>query len=157
MSTKTNTTLILIITITILITILASTNATAAYTGPIKLIPTSHFGREVNKTETEKHAGPPLENTCTTISNDTCQPGKESTTTTTYANPRSAAVEDDPTNPDYKNIYTVDQNNNRIQEITPDGTFVRMFGWMLTKQRKKKAHHNKNETHAPPSQKTLAK
>ena len=135
MSTKTNITLILT-TITILITI-TSTNATAAYTGPIKLIPTSHFGREVNKTETEKHAGPLLENTCTAISNDTCQPGKESTTTATYADPRSTAVEDDPTNPDYKNIYIVDKNNNRIQEITSNGMFVRMFGWDVNETKEK--------------------
>jgi hypothetical protein len=111
-----------------------STSAGAApYVGPIKLLSSNHFGREVNLSEVDKAGGPALEDVCLEPNGkagvDTCQAGRESSIQGGFSYPRGVAVESDPSSPDYENIYVVDNVNNRVQEITPAGAFVSMFGW----------------------------
>jgi hypothetical protein len=97
-------------------------------TPPVKLIVTNHFGREVNLTEVDKHAGGSLENICTVSSGDICQEGKESTAPGGFDYPEGVAINDDPTSPQYQRVYVADTANNRVQELTPAGQFVSMFG-----------------------------
>lgn len=122
----------------VILTLDATVRAYAApYTGPIKEIPASYFGREVNLTEVEKHSGPAFEDVCDANGNSVCQPAKESTIAGGYAFPQGVAVDDDLTSADYGNIYVADTANSRIQEITAAGAFVRMFGWNVNETKEK--------------------
>jgi hypothetical protein len=82
----------------------------------------SHYGAKVNATTGGSF--------CTLPSGDTCQPGEESAIPGGFGSsgPWGVAVNADPASPDYGNIYVADQANNRVQELTPSGQFVRMFG-----------------------------
>lgn len=95
---------------------------------PIKEIPFGHFGREVNLTEVEKHGGPALEDVCSVPSGDTCKTGRESSIPGGFSFPQGVAVEDDPASPDYGNVYVADTDTARVQELTPSGAFLSMFG-----------------------------
>src|SRR6202035_5338738 len=112
--------------------------ASGACAVPIKLIVANHFGSEVNLTEVEKDVGSALEDVCEVGSNSVCQSGKESAIAGGYTFPTGAAVESDPASPDRGNIYVADTVNNRIQEITPSGGFVRMFGWGVNQTKAEK-------------------
>ena len=89
------------------------------------LLFTARFGREVDLTQVEAHAGPTLEDVCTVESGDTCKYGNESSSTGGFTNPEGVAVGPEPT--DY--VYVADKVNGRVQIFTPDGVFVSMFGW----------------------------
>jgi hypothetical protein len=102
-----------------------------AEAAPVKLILSNHFGREVNLTEAK--AGHALEDTCTVVSGDQCQPGKESGEAGGFAYPRGIAVETDPTSPRSGDIYVADTVNNRVQELTATGVFVAMFGGQVNR------------------------
>jgi hypothetical protein len=103
--------------------LVAATGAQASEP-PVKEILTSHFGREVNLTETNAHAGAVLEDVCTVESNDTCQPGKESSLAGGFASNGPHSVASSPNG----NIYVLDDQNYRVQELTAMGEFVLMFG-----------------------------
>jgi DNA-binding beta-propeller fold protein YncE len=120
-----------------------ASGAGAAYTGPVKEDLATHFGREVNLTETGK--GPALEDFCDQKTGDTCSTGKESSIAGGFAQPRGVAVKDDPTNPQ---IFVADTINNRVQEISATGAFISMFGWEVnqTKVQAVKAKEAKGET-----------
>ncbi len=67
---------------------------------------------------------------CTVASGDTCQAGAISTIPGGFGElpyPK-LAVNTDPASPSYGNIYTTDLFNFRVQELTPAGKFVLMFG-----------------------------
>ncbi|MGC2374838.1 MAG: hypothetical protein WA484_13275 [Solirubrobacteraceae bacterium] len=98
------------------LTTLASLPATAraAGQGPVKLVPTTQVGFKVDKTTGK--------NTCPILSSDECQPGIRSEEPGSFAYPEAVAAA--PTG----NVYVVDQGNRRIQELTPSGEFMLMFG-----------------------------
>ncbi len=87
---------------------------------PVKEIVSSHFGREVNLTETGK--GPALEDVCTVASKDECQAGRASSEPGGLTEAESLAVAPD------GNVYVAEGVNGRVQEFTSSGAFVLMFG-----------------------------
>ncbi|HEY3828918.1 MAG TPA: NHL repeat-containing protein [Solirubrobacteraceae bacterium] len=89
---------------------------------PVKLVLTSHFGREVNLTETSLKGGPALEDVCATASKDECQQARPSSEPGGFARPSGVAGASD------GNVYIGDSANNRVQEFTAAGDFVAMFG-----------------------------
>ncbi len=101
-------------------TLLIAASAQAA--PPVKLVLASSFGREVNLTQANLKAGAVLEDLCTSISGDTCQPGKTSTIAGGFKVPESVAGAPD------GNVFVADQGNDRIEEFTANGEFVLMFG-----------------------------
>jgi hypothetical protein len=96
----------------------ASANATPV---PIKLIPNARFGREVNITQVKAKSGPVLEDVCSEPAKE-CQEATESSVAGGYSNPESVAGAPN------GNVYVVDNDNHRIQELEPNGKFVLMFG-----------------------------
>ena len=80
---------------------------------PVKLVLSSHLGWEVDQTTKA--------NVCTTASKDICQAGKASAKPEGYEYPEGVAGLAD------GDIYVAD-NNQRIQELTPAGEFIAMFG-----------------------------
>jgi hypothetical protein len=87
---------------------------------PNKLLLSSHFGREVDRSSGA--------NVCTVASKDECQPGRESGEADGFAAPKSVAVDNDPASAGYGHVYVADTANHRIQELTADGRFLAMFG-----------------------------
>ncbi len=90
---------------------------------PVKEIVSSHFGREVNLTEAGK--GVALENVCTVESKDQCRPGQAGTEPGALTEALSIAVAPS------GNVYiaeAADGVTHRVQELTPSGAFVLMFG-----------------------------
>lgn len=83
---------------------------------PVKLVPASHIGWEVN--------GATGANVCTVASKDPCRSGRQGATAGGFEYPSSVAVD-----PRTGNLYTTDDSNNRVQELTAAGAFVAMFGW----------------------------
>jgi len=95
-----------------------------------KMVFTGEFGREVNLTELDAHAGlsPELEDVCTTASGDECQVGnKAKNIQGGFEFPEGVAAGPEPTN----YVYVADKVNNRIQVFTATGAFVEMFGWKV--------------------------
>jgi len=89
---------------------------------PVKLLLSSQFGRQVNLTETEKAGGPALEDVCTVVSKDECQPGLLSELAGGLSSSYSVAASPN------GNLYVAEYQNLRVQEFTPAGEFVLMFG-----------------------------
>ncbi|HEY3829467.1 MAG TPA: NHL repeat-containing protein [Solirubrobacteraceae bacterium] len=111
--TRTRRTLPLVIAVTVA---LLSTGGAQAAAPPVKLVPDSYLGLEVNATTKA--------NVCTVESKDACQPGTFSAAPGAfeYSEGVAVAVEDS------SNIYVADSGNERIQELTDTGEFVLMFG-----------------------------
>ncbi|HEY3830328.1 MAG TPA: NHL repeat-containing protein [Solirubrobacteraceae bacterium] len=110
------------ITLTAIIMTLAVAAGARAAVPPVKLVPTNHFGREVNLTEKNAKAGPALEDVCSVQSKDECQPGTPSSTAGGFEYPESVASAPN------GNVYIADKGNGRVQELTATGEFVLMFG-----------------------------
>ena len=91
----------------------------AAAATPNQFVLQSHFGREVDKTTAA--------NVCTIASMDECQPGKESGEAAGYLFPGSVAVNRE------GDVYVADGVNHRVQELSPQGVFITMFGWNVDK------------------------
>jgi hypothetical protein len=83
------------------------------------------FGWNVDKTKVELGGAVTQaeKNVCTAVSKDTCQKGEKGGLAGQMATPESVAV-DQAT----KEVYVLDYNNNRVEQYTPEGTFVRMIG-----------------------------
>jgi NHL repeat len=96
-----------------IVTMLAGV-ASAHAEAPVKLILSSHIGWEVNKLTKENY--------CTEATQGECQPGKSSSEPGGFEFPESVAVAAD------GDIYVTDELNKRVQELTPTGGFVLMFG-----------------------------
>lgn len=92
------------------------------YTGPIKEIPFAGFGRAVDKTSQADF--------CLFQTADECQDGKESADAGGFALSSGVAVAPN------GDIYVSDMNNSRVQELTPTGEFVSVFGWEVDKTSK---------------------
>lgn len=95
-----------------------------------KIVFTGEFGREVNLTEFDAHAGlsPELEDVCTIASGDQCQVGKKAKNIQGgFEFPEGVAAGPGPTN----YVYVADKVNNRVQVFTATGAFVEMFGWKV--------------------------
>ena len=109
--------------------------ATVAQAAPVanKFVFSSHFGREVNLTETNAKAGLPLEDVCTVSSKDKCQPGTESSEPGGFSYAEGVAVDNDPASPEYGDVYVADRGNHRVQVLTATGAFVSMFGWEVNR------------------------
>jgi hypothetical protein len=84
---------------------------------PSKFVLSSHLGWKVDHT-----TGGTM---CTTISQDECLPGELSGEAGGFRYPESVAV--GPSG----NVYVADQGNHRVQEFTPTGEFVLMFGFTV--------------------------
>ncbi len=115
-----------------LLTLTAATGAHAA-TAPVKEVVTGHIGWEVNETTKT--------NLCTVESGDLCQPGLFTGEPGGFTYPEGIAVNNDPDplNTDYHNIYVAEPVNARVQELTPNGVFVRMFGKNVNKTKEKES------------------
>jgi hypothetical protein len=106
------------------LTTISPSSAAAATTPPVKEKPTSHYGWEVNKTKDKTPGATQAEkNLCTIESHNECQLGRVSSGAGGFAFPNGVAAAPD------GSIYVSDTNNQRIQELTPTGTFINMFGW----------------------------
>jgi hypothetical protein len=104
------------------VAMLAEVRVARATPPPVKLVLSSHFGREVNLTEVSAKGGAALEDVCTVESKDECQQGKLSQIPGGFWGPQSVAGETS------GNVYVVDLGNYRVQELTSSGEFVSMFG-----------------------------
>lgn len=104
------------------IAIVLMVGATSAGATPIasKFTLSRQIGWEVNDTT---HG-----NVCTAASKDECGFGTESSEPGGFGGADSVAVDSDPASPDYENVYVAEVSNDRVQELTPTGEFVRMFG-----------------------------
>jgi hypothetical protein len=116
--------------VTATISMLAGVAGAQAATAPVKEIVSSHFGREVNLTEVQAHAGPLLEDICTVVSKDECQPGSRSSLPGGFEYPDAVAGGPTPEG----NVYVADRGNHRVQEFTATGQFVLMFGKEVNKK-----------------------
>lgn len=119
--TRPKTTLALI-TLALSLAALLAAGPQNALAAPVKLILANHIGHEVNLTAVNAKAGPVLEDLCTIESGDECQPGRESTLPGGFNFPASTAASPN------GNVYVADNGNSRVQELTPTGQFVLMFG-----------------------------
>jgi NHL repeat len=90
-------------------------DAYASKTAPLKEIVLSHFGEQVDKTTGS--------DVCVLSSGDECGAGLESASAGGFAFPNGVAVAPN------GNLYVAESVNNRVQELTPSGQFVSMFGW----------------------------
>jgi hypothetical protein len=109
-----------LVTLTILAGLLTqAAGVQAAPTVPIKEIETSHFGWEVDKTTKGK--------ICTVESGDVCQHGERSSEPGGFEYSESIAGAS-------SNIYVLDRDNHRVQELEHDGKFVLMFGRKVNKK-----------------------
>jgi hypothetical protein len=111
-------------------TAIVPATAASAAEAPVKEIVSSHFGREVNLTEVQAHAGPLLEDICTAVSKDECQPGSRSSLPGGFEYPDAVAGGPTPEG----NVYVADRGNHRVQEFTATGQFVLMFGKEVNKK-----------------------
>ena len=101
-------------------TILAG--ATSAHAeAPVKEIVQSHIGWEANKTT----KGP----ICTVESKNECQSALVSSQPGGFDEAVSVAGGDAPTG----DLYVLDANNHRVQELSAEGKFIAMFGWDVNK------------------------
>lgn len=107
--------------VTAVLAVLAGASVAQA-AAPVKLILTSHFGREVNLTETGLKGGQALEDVCVIASKDVCQQAVPSSEPGGFDYPEGIAGGLN------GNIYIGDKENNRVQELTATGRFVMMFG-----------------------------
>lgn len=107
--------------LTAVIVILVGATAAQAAPEPTKFLFNRHIGWEVNKAT--------LGNVCSL--SEECQPAKESHEPAEpggFAFPGGVAV-----SKETGNVYVADKLNRRIQELTPEGRFVSMFGWEVNR------------------------
>ncbi len=93
---------------------------------PNKFLLSGYFGSGVDKTT----GG----DVCTLASKDECQQGAESSEPGGFFDPAGVAVDNDPSSPSYEHVYVADKNNHRVDELTPAGEFVSMFGQEVNSQ-----------------------
>ncbi len=114
----------LLLTVLMSMIVLLAAGAGAYAAAPIKEIPASRWGREVNLTKVGEHAGAALEDVCTVESDDTCQIGAESTITGGFTGPDGIATGPAPGD----GVYVSDVGGDRVQEFSPNGEFILEFG-----------------------------
>ena len=102
--------------VAVTVALLVGAGGAQAAAPPVKLVPDSHFGFEVNATTKA--------NVCTVESKDTCQPGTASAVPGGFELPTGVAAAAE----GGSNVYVADLVNRRIQELTDTGEFVLMFG-----------------------------
>ncbi|HSZ68842.1 MAG TPA: NHL repeat-containing protein [Solirubrobacteraceae bacterium] len=100
-------------------TLLLLLPAAASAVTPNQLILASHYGKQVNATNDG--------DVCTIESKNTCQPGIESGEPGGFLDPGSVAVNKQ------GDLYVADDPNKRVQELSPAGAFISMFGWNVNK------------------------
>jgi hypothetical protein len=104
----------------------------AALAAPIKEVLASRVGWEVDKQTKGK--------ICTTESKHECQFGVESSAPGGFTFPTGVAADNDPSDPaHHDHIYVTDTFNKRVQELTPTGEFVSMFGWDVNRTKQEEA------------------
>jgi hypothetical protein len=121
--TKARAMLVLLVSVVVVSSATASAQATEP---PVKEIFANQIGWDVNKTQ--EAAGPPQADVCTALSKDECQPGVITGKAGGFSYPVGVAVDDDPTSPEHGDLYVSDENNHRVEVLTPAGGFVSMFG-----------------------------
>ncbi len=95
---------------------------------PIKEILSRSIGREVDKTTKG--------NVCTVASQHECGEGLPGSEPGEFEDPEGIAVQTDPANPNHGDVYVGDRGNSRVEEFTPAGEFVLMFGGEVDKTTK---------------------
>ncbi len=95
---------------------------------PIKEILSRSIGREVDKTTKG--------NVCTVASQHECGEGLPGSEPGEFEDPEGIAVQTDPANPNHGDVYVGDRGNSRVEEFTPSGEFVLMFGGEVDKTTK---------------------
>jgi DNA-binding beta-propeller fold protein YncE len=105
-----------ILPILLLMALMTGATATRAQAeeGPVKLVPASHMGREVDKITKN--------NVCLVESKHECQPGRPGGEPGEFEYPQGAA------GAPAGNVYVADRGNHRVQELSAAGEFVLMFG-----------------------------
>ena len=94
------------------------------------------FGMDVN--ETTKG------NVCTVVSGDICKAGVAGTGAGAFSGDNNVAVD-----PDTGDVYVGESSNSRVDEYTPEGVFVLMFG--------KEVNQAKDEAHASAAEENVCK
>ena len=113
------------------VALLCSAAVAQAAPAPTKFVFSSYWGWGVNQT-----TGGDI---CTVASKNKCSEengqvkAQESTEPGGFNYPKSVAVDNDPTSPEYNDVYVSDENNHRVQILSPTGAFVSMFGWGVNK------------------------
>jgi DNA-binding beta-propeller fold protein YncE len=107
----------------------------SAAVGPVKQEVVSHIGWDVNRTK-EEHAAPQEErNICTVESGDACQQGTLNGGVRGFRFTKGVAGAPVGGGVGLEgNVYVADENNDRIQELAPDGEFLLMFGKKVNKK-----------------------
>ena len=105
------------------IPILLAAGSAQAAVEPTKFLFSDSFGAGVDQT-----TGGDI---CSVASKDTCRAGSESEAPSGFIFPETVAVAPD------GNVYVGDNVNHRIQEFSPSGAFVLMFGWNVNKTKVK--------------------
>ena len=104
----------------------AGATAAQATPPPTQFVLSSYWGAGIDETT----GG----NICTIASKDKCREeggqvwAQESTEPGGFNYPKSIAVDNDPSSPEYNDVYVDDENNHRVQILSPTGAFVSMFG-----------------------------
>jgi hypothetical protein len=111
--------------------IVSASAGTAWAAAPVKLVLSSRIGSEVDKTTGGK--------ICTTESKDECQPAKRSHEAGGFEFPEGIGVNTNPAGPHQGDVYVADRSNNRVQELSPTGEFVAMFGWEVNETKDKES------------------
>jgi hypothetical protein len=116
------------VTLAATIALVLAVSGTAGATVSTKLVSSSRFGWNVDKTKIDASA-PQLErDLCTVASKDTCQAGEQTGEAGGFDNLDSVAV--DQAN---GNLYVADTNNHRVEQFNSNGEFTLTFGWKVDK------------------------
>lgn len=86
----------------------------------LKLVPWASFGWDVNRANRA---------TVCSAAKEACQPAASSDAAGGFRFTAGVAVNNDPASRHYHDVYVADQDNDRIQELSPSGRFVATFGW----------------------------
>jgi hypothetical protein len=128
----------LVLSLVMMIWLLAGAQFAGAAPLLNRFLPASHFGREVNKTT---HG-----DACT--AKEECQAAPpENSEAGGFSYLVGVAVDNDPSSSSYENVYITDKANHRVQELTPAGQFVSMFGWEVNR--------TKSEEGAPQAERNI--
>jgi DNA-binding beta-propeller fold protein YncE len=109
-----------LVALTVMIVMLSVSAVASAAPEPTKFLFSRHIGFKVDETT----GG----NICTLASGDTCKPGAEGGEPGEFSTPQGIAV-----SRETGDVYVADSVNFRVQELTPEGQFVSMFGWEVNK------------------------
>jgi NHL repeat len=108
----------------VILALMAGVAVAAAGAAPVasKFVFSRDLGWEVNKITGGDVC------TAAAVAKGECQAAKESEEPGGFSYPQGIVVQNDPTSPDYGDVYVADRGNHRVQVLSATGAFVSMFG-----------------------------